>query len=191
MSSSAGADSFDKYDCVDTANFFDRNDFFTKYVRSPLLKIALPGENLYCEFETSMSINTVDLEACFSLVEQTSGAAYKASNIGWSSSGKRQEMKDPNMKFLLIRTKDWTGADETRAPPLQGFLQFMITMEDDMKVVYCYEVHLRANLQGQRIGQIMMQAMETIGEYVGVEKAMLTVFVSNERAIRFYNRIGD
>lgn len=44
-----------------------------------------------------------DLQACIDLVEQTSGADYRASRIGWNTRKKREEMMDKDMIYLLVR----------------------------------------------------------------------------------------
>lgn len=85
------------------------------------------------------------------------------------------------------------GKDKDKAAhldPIAGFLSFMITEEDGHEVVYCYELHLQPGLQGKGVGRRMMELMEMIGERVGVEKAMLTVFRSNQRAVKAYGSWG-
>ncbi|KAJ5096048.1 hypothetical protein NUU61_005404 [Penicillium alfredii] len=74
--------------------------------------------------------------------------------------------------------------------PVLGFLSFMVTYEDSKEVVYCYEIHLSPTARGWGIGKMLMGRMEEIGRLVGLEKAMLTVFKSNESARRFYERVG-
>ncbi|KAJ5812077.1 hypothetical protein N7474_008378 [Penicillium riverlandense] len=155
---------------------------------------------------SAASISRRNLEACLDLVEQTSAAAYAASSMGWSRSKKRQEMLLPDMKFMIMRGD---GADTTISPnnngnnddndqssasakegPVLGFLSFMVTYEDGKEVIYCYEIHLSPAARGRGLGKELMERMERIGRAVGVEKAMLTVFKSNETACRFYDRLG-
>jgi N-alpha-acetyltransferase 40 len=133
-------------------------------------------------------------EACVGLIELTSGSHYQASEKGWSRSRKLKEMRHPAMKYLLLLplTLSLTEAQEEAGDldQIAGFLSFMITEEDGHEVVYCYELHLQPKLQGSGVGKRMMEEMEMIGERVGVEKAMLTVFRSNERAVKAYGRWG-
>lgn len=160
---------------------------------------------------SAATIPDTDLEACLDLVELTSSEAYAASGGGWSRPKKRKEMKLPDMKFLIVRDTGETGKkSEARAdaapPPTEadeqkaardpgkanvlGFLSFMITYEDGKEVVYCYEIHLAPSARRHGLGGMLMGRMEEIGRLVGVEKAMLTVFKSNEAARRFYQRGG-
>jgi N-alpha-acetyltransferase 40 len=133
-------------------------------------------------------------EACIALIELTSGSHYQASEKGWSRSRKLKEMRHPAMKYLLLLFLPLPlteGQDETGNPDkIGGFLSFMITEEDGHEVVYCYELHLQPKLQRNGVGKRMMMVMEVIGDRVGVEKAMLTVFRSNERAVKAYGSWG-
>ena len=141
---------------------------------------------------SAATINPTDLEACIDLIELTSGEAYTASGGGWSRPAKRKEMKLPDMKYLIVRGTSTDAADEPSSSrdAVLGFLSFMVTYEDGMEVVYCYEIHLSASARGKGLGKLLMDRMEGIGRRVGLEKAMLTVFKSNTTAREFYRRGG-
>lgn len=80
-----------------------------------------------------------ELDACFSLIEMTSSADYKKSKGGWKPRSKRREMELLDMKYLLVKNDDGD---------VSGFCSFMPTYEDDLAVVYVYEIHLGLGLQG-------------------------------------------
>jgi ribosomal protein S18 acetylase RimI-like enzyme len=124
-----------------------------------------------------------DLGACFDLVAATSAAAYAASSRGWRPAAKRREMRLPDLRYLLVRPAQGGGLPE-------AFLSFMLTYEDGCEVVYCYEVHVGERLRGMGLGTRLVGLMEEVGRRVGVEKAMLTVFVTNGGAAAFYARLG-
>ncbi|KAL1961035.1 hypothetical protein VTO42DRAFT_4923 [Malbranchea cinnamomea] len=87
----------------------------------------------------------------------------------------------------------WQGTERCDAslPLLGGFLSFMTTYEDDLPVLYCYELHLHPSLQSRGIGSRLMRVFESIARKIGgLEKTMLTVFRSNEAGRRFYERLG-
>lgn len=148
---------------------------------------TLPA-NYLVRFATTESIREEDLEACFRLVERTSRNDYKASSMGWSARRKREEMRDEDMKYLLLTTSD--GVNYSPSYRVDGFLSFMFTKEDEAPVVYVYEVHLRPSLQGRGVGGKLMAMVEDIGRQGGVGKAMLTVFARNEGGRRWYERMG-
>lgn len=149
---------------------------------------------------TGKSIPAEDLEACFRLIERTSAQDYANSSWGWSPSKKRREMKASDMKYLILRrgavvsaNPDRGAADGLRtanAEQVVGFLSFMVTYEAGHEAIYCYEIHLSPALQGRGVGKSFMDRLEEIGSRIGVEKAMLGVFRSNERGRRFYERLG-
>lgn len=160
---------------------------------------------------SAASISDADLDACLDLIELTSSEAYAASGAGWSRPKKRKEMKLPDMKYLIVRgagdarqpagpdadkpKEDSSGPEQDSTSPADktgvlGFLSFMVTYEDGKEVVYCYEIHLSPMARGRGLGGLLMGRMEEIGRSVGLEKAMLTVFKSNETARRFYERGG-
>ena len=97
-------------------------------------------------------------------------------------------MRLDDMRYLLV--KSHPGGSEIDQEELQGFLSFLLTYEDGYEVVYCYELHLAPTLRGHGVGKQLMMMMENVGRNVGVAKAMLTVFVENEAALKFYERLG-
>ena len=145
---------------------------------------------------TAKSIPDADFEACFGLIELTSSNAYDGSSVGWSPLKKRKEMKLPDMRYLIAREGSRTvnpnlnGSSAPTQGQTLGFLSFMVTYEDGKEVIYCYEIHMSPMAQGLGLGKQLMLTLEDIGRRVGLEKAMLTVFKSNTKALRFYDRLG-
>ena len=153
------------------------------------------------ELYSAASIPAEDFEACFALIEFTSSRDYDGSAAGWSASKKRKEMKLPDMRYLLLRNTPGANTDVddcgrqsktddtlTLNKHIAGFLSFMVTYEDRKEVIYCYEIHLSPRAQGLGLGNMLMLTMEEIGKRIGLEKAMLTVFKSNVRAMDLYQR---
>ncbi|CAN8100820.1 unnamed protein product [Discula destructiva] len=124
-----------------------------------------------------------DLEACFSLVEETSRKDYEASSRGWHPKSKRKEMRDPDLRYILVKDPS-TGC-------VCGYTSFMPTMEDAEAVVYCYEIHMKPEMRGTGLAGLLMGFLDTVASHIGVvEKVMLTVFTCNTRAFSFYRRSG-
>jgi hypothetical protein len=80
-----------------------------------------------------------DLQACFELIAETSQRDYESSSLGWHPAKKRKEMRSPELRYILV--KDDAGF-------LRGFTSLMPTWEEGQPVVYCYEIHLKPELQG-------------------------------------------
>lgn len=112
-------------------------------------------------------------------------------------------MKLQDMRYLILRrdptdavvaegesqSKDRQSSSQKRGEVL-GFLSFMVTYEDGKEVIYCYEIHLSPDVQGRGLGKILINRYEEIGRRIGLEKAMLSVFKSNLRALNMYVTSG-
>jgi hypothetical protein len=79
-----------------------------------------------------------DLDACLRLVEQTSRVDYESSTTGWNPVKKMVEMKSSELRYIPV--KDPEGI-------VCGFTSLMPTYEEGEPVVYCYEIHLKPELQ--------------------------------------------
>jgi ribosomal protein S18 acetylase RimI-like enzyme len=99
-------------------------------------------------------------------------------------------MKLPDMKYMILRRAVSEGGEREGPGDFAGFLEYMVTYEDGYEVLYCYEIHLTPESQGQGLGEELMARFERVGAHIGLEKAMLTVFKSNRRAMTFYERVG-
>ncbi|KAJ4344763.1 uncharacterized protein N0V89_012507 [Didymosphaeria variabile] len=148
------------------------------------------------ELRRSTELSEEDLGSCLDIVQNTSGAAYKASRIGWHPPSKRTEMANKDMVYILLRATDGTrdafGSDlDTN---IVGFISFMIDYDDPpnehRQVVYIFEVHLAERLRGKGVGKWLMFTVEAMAQSVTITKTMLTVFVSNKGAIQAYEKMG-
>lgn len=183
---------------IETANALSISDFQTKFL--PDLPAALPFPSLSTTtpeynltLESSSTITKADLQSCYQLIKATSYDDYKASSIGWSRRRKMDEMNTPDLRYLLIKKAALVEAESTQkdaSEDLIGFLSFMLTREDGYEVIYCYEIHLQSEFQGSGAGKTLMGIMEMVGRRAEVAKAMLTVFVANKGALKFYEKLG-
>ncbi|KTW25822.1 uncharacterized protein T551_03658 [Pneumocystis jirovecii RU7] len=121
------------------------------------------------------NIKKDDIYTCFRLVKNNLEEMYKKSSMGWSSRRKIKEMREEYIKYIIVR-KD--GQHD-----IVGFLSYQIVIEGDECVIYCYEVQVMQKYHRSGIGYHLMNIMESLGLKLGLQKAMLTVFNSNERAL--------
>ena len=180
---------------VERANTLSIGDFYSQVIPAACKLPVGPSNSLApppslssshtLTLESAASISKIDLTTCFDLIEATSSGDYGASSAGWHPSSKRREMRLPDLKYLIVHCNDTNGD-----PKVEAFLSFMLTYEDGFEVVYCYEVHMLPRLRGHGLGRHLVELMEGVGSLTGVEKAMLTVFVRNEDAMKFYQRLG-
>lgn len=185
---------------IKNVNKMPTRQFQRQYVNSSLLtytfKSSYVDQRVALDFKASRDLSKEDLSSCFNLIEKTSRAAYEPSSFGWHPKRKRREMLEKEMKYLLVRepaaSVDEKSADLREAGPVVGFLSFMMTHDStpSVPVLYVYEVHLEEHLRRTGLGSHLMAVAESIAEKVGVEKVMLTCFLSNEKALNFYGRRG-
>ncbi|KAK0255111.1 hypothetical protein B0A54_11284 [Friedmanniomyces endolithicus] len=147
---------------------------------------ATSATDIHMAFRSAQDLMPEELSQCFALVEQTSRPDYEASSWGWHPKRKLREMRDPEMRYLLVNGGSSTGDQ------VEGFLSFMITHDSHppVPVLYIYEIHLVESLRKVGLGAHLMQLAEDIARRVGLRKAMLTCFLSNSKARIFYEKRG-
>lgn len=87
----------------------------------------------------SGKLSSEELKACFDLVKETSYDDYQNSKDRWQPRKKMEEMKSPDLRYVLV--KEDSGS-------IRAFTSSMPTYEEGQPVVYCYEIHLKPELQG-------------------------------------------
>ena len=84
-------------------------------------------------------LSSSELQSCFELIEETSRLDYEPSSIGWKPGKKLAEMKSAELRYILVKDNE---------DSICGFTSLMPTFEEGEPVVYCYEIHLKSDLQG-------------------------------------------
>ncbi|KAI9052010.1 hypothetical protein LZ554_004264 [Drepanopeziza brunnea f. sp. 'monogermtubi'] len=176
----------DEVDHIELANQKSLEDFEKEYMPGndwKLFRHPTTAAIYTLALHTSSSLSEADLTACFALIELTSSKDYGKSKGGWKPRAKKEEMKLLDLKYLLVKKAE-DGS-------VQGFMSLMPTYEDGFPVVYCYEIHLSAELRGTGLGRMMMGYLEDVARRLPeTEKVMLTVFTRNKRAVEFYGKLG-
>ncbi|KAM5378061.1 hypothetical protein ACJZ2D_004672 [Fusarium nematophilum] len=198
---------------IEIANKISDDDFIKEYIEPNQDWTEWKHPQCEAVFTLSLSRPAVmrdeELEACFGLVDETSGADYRSSSLGWHAAMKKKEMRSPDLRYILVKDGD---------DSIKGFASMMPTFENHEPVVYCYEIHLKPELQGLRgkvgeleachaepfelikvcgthhstgLGRKLMGYLMDVAENIPtVEKVMLTCFVSNASGLKFYDKLG-
>lgn len=215
-------------DTVDSLNQTNFENFNIRYLPSELLTYTskdkathdtavydvqpktTPSNNGTAHDSPHQHMSELELDACLDLISRTSKDDYKASVQGWNVTHKRDEMREMDMRYLLVRRR---GDYRPSQPPactgpepagtshqprmatrdstgILGFMSLMLTIEEGQPVVYIYEIHLEPQLRGLGLGKHLFTIAEHIGRATGMEKVMLTCFRSNARARAFYTAMG-
>ncbi|KAK3320166.1 acyl-CoA N-acyltransferase [Cercophora scortea] len=171
-------------DPLDTANEKDDSQFIADYLAPWVAEWTHPRTDAHYSLTLARPANLSedDLNACFNLVKETSQKDYENSADKWHPDKKLQEMRSPELRYVLV--KDTAGS-------VRGFTSLMPTYEQYQPVVYCYEIHLKPELQSTGLGSLLMSFHTTVAERLPpITKVMLTCYVANQRGLAFYKKLG-
>ncbi|KAK3391492.1 acyl-CoA N-acyltransferase [Sordaria brevicollis] len=134
---------------------------------------------------SSGKLSPEELKACFDLVKETSYDDYQNSKSKWQPRKKMEEMKSPELRYILVKDTS------TESGSIRAFTSLMPTYEEGQPVVYCYEIHLKPELQGSGLGSLLVGFHVIVAANLPpITKVMLTCFLSNKRALGFYKKHG-
>ncbi|KVI07829.1 N-alpha-acetyltransferase 40 isoform X1 [Cynara cardunculus var. scolymus] len=97
---------------------------------------------------------------------------------------KRKEMSSSEALYIFVR-KVASTPDDAEASII-GFVQYRFTIEEEIPVLYVYELQLEPTYQGKGIGKFLMQLVELIACKNCMGAVVLTVQKRNSSAINFY-----
>jgi ribosomal protein S18 acetylase RimI-like enzyme len=183
-------------------NALSIEDFRSRFVQEDMLKYETDRKDTPGAFDISLVaadwLTPGEYNASFNLIEQTSRSDYESSTFGWHPRRKRKEMLEPEMKYLLVRSRgaeptiDRTSKSGVVDTSVLGFLSFMVDHDSSptVPVLYIYEIHLSESLRGLGLGNHLMQVTERLANNMGLDMVMLTCFLCNKKAHHFYTDRG-
>lgn len=181
---------------INDVNSLEAMDFKECYLKDGVLNYSAQVDGVdrgfHIDFVTSSELTDNELHECYNIIKSTSRKDYESSSFGWHPKRKKREMKEDDMRYLLVRSSANRQSESTGQEPIQAFLSFMLTHDStpSVPVLYIYEIHLQKQLRRVGLGAYLMEIVEGIAEKIGVSKLMLTCFVSNGTAHSFYEKRG-
>jgi GNAT superfamily N-acetyltransferase len=187
---------------VEGINALSIGDFRSRFVQEDMLKYQTDRKDSSAAFDLSLVgadwLTPGEYNASFNLIEETSRSDYESSTFGWHPRRKRKEMLEPEMKYLLLRSRGAEPTIERTAKSgdvdtsVLGFLSFMVDHDSSptVPVLYIYEIHLAESLRGLGLGNHLIQVTERLASNMGLDMVMLTCFLCNKKAHRFYTDRG-
>lgn len=147
-----------------------------------------------------------DFESCLKILDENLGETYTIVNGKNWKAGKRVEMKEIGLVYILICENDQTF----------GFISIKIINEYELCTLYLYEIQLRESLRGKGVGTNLLHQLELVAkalqnseklkklwyqeypeEYTDLNDPELeitgiglTVFNSNKGARKLYKNLG-
>ncbi|XP_020683063.1 N-alpha-acetyltransferase 40 isoform X3 [Dendrobium catenatum] len=112
---------------------------------------------------------------------------------------KRREMVAAEARYIFVRESSnvvhddnylkeddrmncWTGDGD----PLVGFMHYRFIVEEEIPVLYVYELQLESCARGKGLGKFLMQLIELIARKNQMGAVILTVQKANVLAMNFY-----
>ncbi|GMP59366.1 hypothetical protein CsSME_00022666 [Camellia sinensis var. sinensis] len=112
---------------------------------------------------------------------------------------KRREMVAPGARYIFVledpnANQATTSVETQRAStycingraPIVGFVQYRFTVEEEIPVLYVYELQLGPHVQRKGLGKFLMQLIELIARKNQMGAVVLTVQKENLLAMNFY-----
>ncbi|OMO50231.1 hypothetical protein CCACVL1_30563 [Corchorus capsularis] len=82
---------------------------------------------------------------------------------------KRREMVAPEARYIFLHSNANEMEDSANLQnpgPSLGFIHYRFTLEEDIPVLYLYEIQLDSSVQGKGLGKFLMQLIELIARKV-------------------------
>ncbi|KAM7252293.1 hypothetical protein ACFE04_024176 [Oxalis oulophora] len=105
---------------------------------------------------------------------------------------KRREMVVPDARYIFVHERITSVDGETshckeKTGPMVGFVHYRFTVEEEeVPVLYVYEIQLESRVHGKGLGKFLMQLLELIARKSGMSAVVLTVQKANVSAMNFY-----
>jgi len=123
--------------------------------------------------------------ACITLFCENMTLLYKHSSWGLNLKKKELEFRDINARFLIVSPVE--NVDKVLA-----FSHFRFEMNDNehptQAILYIYEIQVSKYIRRRGVGHKIMTMMELVGMRCQIKKVFLTVFKTNELAMKFYTK---
>lgn len=160
------------------------------------------GKELQIECKGSKFLTDVEKNSIFRILEENMKTWYEKT-WGWKETEKKKEIFNPNSRFLCLyeslesdnAQNDVSSSSGNIANrSLIAFAMFRFEWDDEDEpehpVLFCYEVQIRQDHQGLKIGRFLMDQLLKISNHWKMWKVLLTCFKINKPAMDFYFKLG-
>lgn len=118
-------------------------------------------------------------DAIVKLFEANMKTQYEDSDWGYDAAAKKLELFGEDARYLLALDVQNCGA-------LLGFVHFRFVDDDDVEVLYVYEIQIAESAQRRGLGKFLMQILLLVARKQRMKLVVLTVFKRNTQALAFY-----
>jgi N-alpha-acetyltransferase 40 len=149
-------------------------------------------KTLSLTYAPSRKISDSQLNECLDLFRTNMAELYEASSWGLDMEEKAHELRHDKARFLLLVNNDTD--DDGSKKKLAAFVHFRFEYDDEdsptCAVLYVYEIQIDGTYRRHGIGCRLMRIVEAIAAKEEMSKTVLTVFRTNQGAMRFYRKLG-
>ncbi|KAL7581704.1 hypothetical protein ACA910_022246 [Epithemia clementina (nom. ined.)] len=148
------------------------------------------------------------------LFQENMATLYEQSSWGLNLEEKKEELQHRKARFLILTTTSTTPplsstethdndretcASSSSSPSLSSsslaaFCHYRFEYDDDQyptcAALYLYEIQVSKTFQSLGIGKCLMELLRGMAQQASMFKILLTVFHSNQQAMKFYQRLG-
>ncbi|MCL7050534.1 hypothetical protein MKW94_025791 [Papaver nudicaule] len=149
------------------------------------------GLSVYLESGTGSCLNSSKKQYIQKLLKVNMEVAYGPEEWVFEEKVKRREMVAHDARYVFVReTADNAAALSNDrgggGNGFVGFVQYRFVLEEEVPVMYVYELQLEQRVQGKGLGRFLMELVEVIAYENRMSAVMLTVQRGNAFAMDFY-----
>lgn len=140
---------------------------------------ARNGVTARVESKHAAQLDDSTKDAIVALFEANMKHQYEGSDWGYDAGAKKHELFESDARYLLALDVEDCGA-------LLGFVHFRFVADDDVEVLYVYEIQIAERAQRRGLGKFLMQILLLVARKQRMKLVVLTVFKTNVGALAFY-----
>ncbi len=116
----------------------------------------------------------------FDLLSTNMSSLYELSEWGWDAEAKLKELSEPDARYYVVVDPKKSAGD---AGVVCAFSHFRFLVEEEVEVVYIYELQVAPAYQRAGLGKWLMMLLELTALKYKMRKTMLTTFKFNTKAM--------
>jgi len=128
-----------------------------------------------CQSVSSLDSSTIDW--VFDLTKRNMETLYETSDWGWRDKEKRDELTEESAWYLICKDEDGNNV---------AFAHFRFDLEDDVEVLYLYEIQLEKQIRRKGLGRFLVTALTLMAKKYEMDRVVCTVFQHNHDSMKFF-----
>jgi len=123
------------------------------------------------------ALDTATMDWIFDLTKRNMETLYETSDWGWKDKEKKEELSEESAWYLVGKDQDGNNV---------AFVHFRFDLEDDVEVLYLYEIQMEKQIRRKGLGRFLVTALTLMAKKYEMEKVLCTVFQHNHDSMKFF-----